>query len=65
MLLLYIHHALSICNYKRQIIVLLGHEIKKPCFKGRQTFQVGSVGWDTFFFFQYFFFLSNGKNDYS
>ena len=42
----------------------LGHEKKKrkkPCFTGRQTFEVGWVGWPGHFC--KFFFLSGGKND--
>ena len=41
-------------------ICILGHEKKKPCFMGRQTFQVGSIGRDIFL---NIFFLSGGKND--
>ena len=40
---------------------VLGHEKKKPCFTGGQTFQVGSVDRDIFFFFDIF--LSGGKNN--
>ena len=47
----------------QEYIWCIGHEKKKPCFTGRRTFQVGSVGRDIFFFFLIFFFLSGGKND--
>ena len=32
-------------------IICLGHEKKKPCFMGGQTFWVGLVGQDNFLFF--------------